>query len=239
VIIHVGDFGAGFTTTKNDTENLRGLNNWLGKRNLIMYVIRGNHDNPIYFNGDHIYSNLKLMPDYSVIEVEGKKILMVGGAISIDRIPRKRANNDSILANTEPRYYWSTETFVFDEEKINEIRDIDIVVTHTCPDFAYPKNNDGNFPPIVTQFADEDPSLIKDLLEERGSLTKFWKMLIKNNKITHYYYGHFHYGTEENIHDLSNTIPTTTKFTCLGINEFKFHEDYSDYEEELNKKYGK
>jgi predicted phosphodiesterase len=237
-IIHVGDFGVGFSKYERDVERLVDLNEFLESKNVIVYVCRGNHDNPIFFNGQHIYSNLKLVEDYTVLNINDKNILMVGGALSIDRVPRRKANTDSIYATMEERYYWSTEVFVLDEEKLKNTKDIDIVVTHTCPDFSYPVNLNGDFPRVVTQFASGDPSLIKDLMEERELLTKFWKLVCENSKPTHYYYGHFHSSNEENIHGLSGVVPMTTKFTCLGIDELKLYADDSDYEKELNEKYG-
>lgn len=229
VIFHVGDFGIGFKKAERDIEDLEDLDEFLKEKNIIMWVCRGNHDNPIYFNGNYIYGNLKLVEDYTVVEVNNKKVLMVGGALSIDREPRKRTNIDYIKIGREERFYWDTEVFVLDEEKLAEIKDIYIVVTHTSPSFVYPNNMNG-YPRIVTQFTDEDKTLLTDLDSERELLSKFWELVKVNSKPEFYYYGHFHQNNEENING--------TKFTCLGIAELKFHEDYSDYEKELNEKYG-
>src|ERR1700753_1506161 len=86
-IIQCGDFGIGFHPT-TDEENLHLLNKFLKRRNIIMIVIRGNHDDPSFFTGTHIFSNLKLVSDYSTMDIYGIKYLFVGGAISIDRKPR-------------------------------------------------------------------------------------------------------------------------------------------------------
>jgi UDP-2,3-diacylglucosamine pyrophosphatase LpxH len=87
-------FSIGFTTPENDMRILEDLNEQLKKKNITMYAIRGNHDNPAFFKGDHILSNLKLLPDYTVLDLEGKKILLVGGAVSVDRVPRLTEMND-------------------------------------------------------------------------------------------------------------------------------------------------
>ena len=234
VIFHVGDFGIGFKTYERDVEDLISLNELLKDKGVMMYVIRGNHDNKIFFNGEYVYDNLKLVEDYTVVEVNNKKVLMVGGALSIDRTSRQIANLDNIEIGREERYYWPTEVFVLNEEKLAEIKDIDIVVTHTSPSFAYPTNI-GGYPPIVMEYSTVDKTLLTELDAERELVSKFWELVKVNNKPNFYYYGHFHSSNEENI---MNGYDFTTKFTCLGIAELKFHEDYSDYEKELNDKYG-
>ena len=82
-MIQVGDFGAGFR--KDFLDDMLYLNDVLNEYNVTLYVIRGNHDDPKFFNGNHNWGNLKLLKDYTVLDLEGKKILLIGGAISIDR----------------------------------------------------------------------------------------------------------------------------------------------------------
>ena len=117
-IIQVGDFGVGFTTEYNDNKTLEDLDKFLSKFNIIMYVLKGNHDNPLYFKGNHIFNNLKLMPDYSVIEVEGSKILLVGGALSIDRSDRLKYMQIAASQGISRESYWFDEAFALDEKKI-------------------------------------------------------------------------------------------------------------------------
>lgn len=231
-LIHVGDFGVGFIRMEQEVKNLMEIDKFLAERNLIMHVFRGNHDNPLYFKGDMIFDNLKLHPDYTIIEVEGKRILGVGGAISIDRVPRRKNNLMEVRVNqhSEKRYHWDDEVFVLDREKLEKVRDIDMVVTHTTPDFCHPVNQKDKWPFIVKQFFGDDPNLGNDLTNERAMLTEMCNIVKKNNNITHWIYGHFH------THN--NTIMGNCVYTCLGINEFYEVKDYDDYEDELNKKYG-
>ena len=91
-IIQVGDFGVGFTHESNQIEVLMHLNKFLKLKNITMYALRGNHDDPKYFLGNHMYSNLKLVEDYFTLEIDGHKILLIGGAISIDRNQRISAD---------------------------------------------------------------------------------------------------------------------------------------------------
>jgi len=51
-ILHVGDFGMGFTKLNGEKTYLKLLNDRLKKYNTYLYVVRGNHDDPQYFNDD-------------------------------------------------------------------------------------------------------------------------------------------------------------------------------------------
>ena len=66
-IIQVGDFGIGFTYKENDEQTLNSLNDFLKDVNVTMLAIRGNHDNPSFFNGDYDLSNLKLHLRYQIL----------------------------------------------------------------------------------------------------------------------------------------------------------------------------
>jgi predicted phosphodiesterase len=201
-LIQVGDFGAGFDT-KNPGEFLSDmdyLNKLLIEYNITLYVIRGNHDDPKYFTGyyENYWSNLKLMSDYSVIEIEGKRVLLVGGAISIDR-----------LARDEGTDWWSNEVFVLDEEKLKTIYNIDLVVTHTAPNFCHPVE----FNKLVYYYAENDLTLLDDLLHERELVTRMYDILNQNgNYIEAWYYGHFH--AEKHFKHQN------TKFNLLSVNQY-------------------
>jgi len=205
-LIQVGDFGIGFNERMNDMDLLEDLNDFLRLRNCILYVIRGNHDNPSFFDGSVNFDCLKLLPDYSVLNLKGwGKILLIGGAISIDRVYRvEEARGGSKV------YWWKDEKVNFDPVKLEEIRDIDLVVTHTAPDYCFPDNRNG-FPPIVTGFYKYDPNLLVELTEERNLMTQIFDLILKNNKIKAHYYGHFH-STRSEIHK-------GVEHHLLGINE--------------------
>jgi len=213
--IHVGDFGVGFIGSDFELNKLKEINNFFGERGCVLHVFRGNHDDPSYFNGDHIYENLKLHPDYTIINVQGKNILGVGGAISIDRVPRKQSNRDEIKYNSEKRCYWEDEPFVLDREKLDGMRNISLVVTHTAPNFVKPINVDvdGDWPYIVEQFMFDDPNLGGDLVYERSLVTEMYNILKPNNHIEEWYYGHFH--------DTQYTTVGSITFNMLGINELR------------------
>jgi hypothetical protein len=171
----VGDFGVGYEPTVDD-KNLEDLNKFLAENNCTVYAIRGNHDDPSYFEGNHIFSNLKLMPDYSQEIIEGKKFLFCGGAISIDRkFSLSKMQMSASHGLNKPMYWWD-EAFDLDLEELEKIRDVEIVITHTAPEWAFPQNKNG-FGDFVTAFFFDDAELEADLLKERAAVSKFFQKL--------------------------------------------------------------
>ncbi len=213
-IIQVGDFGIGFTSQENDNRLLENLNDFLRDRNIILYAIRGNHDNPDFFQGNHFYSNLHLVPDYTVLKLDNRNVLCIGGAISIDRIPRIQEDMSAARYGSDRRNYWHDEKIVTNFDFVKKVRDIDTLVTHTAMDFCLPNNKLG-FGSLVEDFANYDKNLKDDLKEERSLMTKIWDELCDNNKVTHHFYGHFHRSHVERIVDCDHRL--------LNINElFEF-----------------
>lgn len=210
-IIQVGDFGIGFTTPENDRRILETFESFLKEQNIVMYAIRGNHDNPKFFNGDFIFDNLKLIPDYTVLEIEDHKILCVGGAVSVDRVPRLNEMQKAARYGSKKEQFWFDENFVLDEEKVKNLDGIDIIVTHTAPEWCIPDNKKG-FGNFVEGFAYYDNKLLDDLILERTEMTKLFNIIKARNNIKYHFYGHFH------RHDI--TLNGYTTHMLLDINEF-------------------
>ena len=67
--------------------------------------VRGNHDDPSYFQEEKIcYERFRCVPDYSVIQACGLDILCVGGGVSIDRLARQREAARYIKKETAPSF---------------------------------------------------------------------------------------------------------------------------------------
>ena len=212
-IIQVGDFGVGFKTLVKEKRQLDDINTALIKRNVIVYAIRGNHDHPSYFENDPFgLSNIKLVKDYTVLNLVGKNILCIGGAISIDRTVRytKRQLEGDYTTNIGVDSWWKDEEFNYDDSKLVDLRDINIVVTHTTPDYCWPDNSNG-FAPIVNDFASMDKTLKTELLDERRRMTLAFQTVKMYNDIEYAYHGHFHANHVTEIYG--------TKHRVLGVGE--------------------
>jgi hypothetical protein len=159
-LISVGDSGIGFTDKENQERNNKWLNLEFKERNIIFMAIRGNHDDPIYYQGLNrvSLSNFELIEDYTVMEYNDKKIQFIGGATSIDRTARKEGIS-----------YWEEEVLNFERDKCEEV---DILVTHTAPSWCFPQQ----FNEMVYGWAKEDAYLLKDLTDERAVMNEIFKL---------------------------------------------------------------
>jgi DNA repair exonuclease SbcCD nuclease subunit len=202
-IIIVGDFGIGFRHPLAEISKLKKFNNVLKESNTTIFVVRGNHDDPSYFYGERYNtSHIKFISDYSVLNINDINILCVGGAVSIDRSSRKKYTEGM------GRDWWSDEVFKLNIEKIKTFENIDIVITHSAPHFAYPYTKND-----FDDWAEKDEFLKKDVESERNDISALYYTLIEKNEIKKWYYGHFHKHNE--------MYYDNTQFVCLGINDFK------------------
>ena len=201
-IIQVGDFGVGFALLDKERRALGMFHDLFVKNNVIVWAIRGNHDFKPYFDNDPFgFSNIRLVPDYTVLEIEGKKILCVGGAVSVDREWRytgaqRRGEFDVVPGQS----WWKDEVFVLEKEKVVDLKGINIVVTHTCPSYCPPDNTFG-FGSFVEGIIRDtgDVGLKTDLNVERQAMNDLFHYLkINGNNIDNHYYGHFHKSEVQN-----------------------------------------
>lgn len=215
-IIQLGDFGVGFSTIKKEKRWLEMIQPILIKNNVHVWAVRGNHDYKPHFDNDPFQlSNIHLVPDYSVLNLSSKNILFLGGATSVDRISRYTKNQRKGIFENQRlgvESWWKDEVFVFDEDKLNNLRNIDIVVSHTSPSFCPPDNTYG-LGNLVNNFIKnyQDYDLKHDILNERNEMDRAFQILQKNNNIKTHYYGHYHNSVNIKI---NNTI-----HRMLNVNE--------------------
>lgn len=193
-IIQVGDFGVGFKDIHKEKRMLDMYHTKLVKNNVTVWAFRGNHDYKPHFDNDPFgFTNIKLVKDYTVLNLEGKNILCIGGAVSIDRRMRKTKNQAigryDIKGMNES--WWPDEIFNWEDDKLVDLRDINVVVTHNAPDYCVPDNSNG-FGDFVNQFIAADPALKLDLLDERRKITMAFQTIKMYNQIEMHLYGHFH-----------------------------------------------
>lgn len=201
-LIQVGDFGMGFRPLSDEKLLLEDLNDNLVKHNVNLLVIRGNHDDPSYFTGQNIRSNIRLIADYTIEELGGQTYLFVGGALSIDRELR-----------LEGRSWWSSEGIkdLTDDEWNDIAGKIDVVITHTAPPIAPPVLRESSM--AVKMASLRDPSLIEDVRKENDKMQKLWKRVTEFHSPSQWFYGHFH--------ESANAVVDGTHFHLLNIDEVK------------------
>lgn len=215
LIVVAGDCGIGFEKPGYYDQLYNRISQTLKKRNVKLLLIRGNHDDPEYFDGNKInYPYMTALPDYSVIRFNGQSAMCVGGGISIDREARKM---DMWLNKVKGKMccpsYWADEQVVFNEQLLGEIKSeeilINAVISHTAPSFCFPTTKEG-----VAGWLLKDSTLELDLDTERQTMDKLFGYLIRNNNpIADWYYSHFHASANEYIHSV--------RFSLLDIQEIK------------------
>ena len=204
LIIVAGDCGFGFNRPGYYEDICIKLNSRLAKANNWIVFIRGNHDNPAYFDGQQVnHKRWKAVPDYSVLKVCGHTILCVGGAISVDRTYRLSEMYGMTVVIEEDRrlevaYYWPDEKPVYDEAKleaIDKVCAIDTVITHTAPSFCEKQSR-----AEIQNWLIKDEDLLDDIKHERKVMDDIHSFLKENNHpLQHWFIGHFHYSWNSEI----------------------------------------
>lgn len=200
IIIVAGDSGFGFYSYDYYDKKMTELNMTLLENNIKVYFVRGNHDDPSYFEENKIkFSNIETIPDYSIIQVGNDNILCVGGGVSIDRIFRKEKDNAQFemyksigMDNRFYPSYWENELPLYNKEILDEIKANDIqikyVISHTSPSFCFKVGMKG-----IEFFLDGDKDLVETLTIERQTMDMIYEHLKKDeHPLTKWVYGHFH-----------------------------------------------
>jgi Icc-related predicted phosphoesterase len=186
ILYSVGDVGIGFQPRANELAHMQTLNEMFQKKNIVFLAIRGNHDDPSFFNSPTrpAHSHFELLPDYSILTHRGLTIQGVGGAVSIDRCERWPGTS-----------YWYDEGVCLVETLLQKV---DILVTHNAPPQCFPQGHNE----IVKLWVEKDPSLLKDLQAERLLL----KTILEKTQPRYHFYGHFHASHREETGGCRHTL---------------------------------
>ncbi len=199
-IFQVGDFGVGFNDEPRDLvkeqKTLKLLSDYLVKRKSHLYVVRGNHDDPGFFDGTHDFVGITFMVDYKIYTVNDITFLPIGGAISLDKIDRK-----------EGKSWWPKERVVYNQA-LDDIKGVDVVLTHTTPNFAPPFGSNT----LVDTYCERTMGLREELLYERNLMARIADKILERSYPAYWFYGHYH---NSFISEYENT-----KMVGLDINEF-------------------
>lgn len=164
-------------------------NEVLSDANTTLLFIRGNEDNPLFYDGQKIdLSNIKAIPDYSLVKTSNHTILCVGGGISIDRLWKMKKES----SNTKKQIYWNSENTVVDNKLYqalkNENAAVDVVITHDAPTFVFPEINYD----ILNKWAKKDKNIKHDIEEERLVMDNIYANLRKSGHTPLiWFYGHY------------------------------------------------
>lgn len=189
-LIFLGDIGI---FRYRDYKRYIKFDQYCKEHNIMVYALRGNHDNPGFFKEpEHSYkiakrfwdkfTNFKPLPDFSIIEYNNFRGLVLGGGTSIDRIIRRSyssyKNSSSLYSSND---WWSDETIA----NIGELNEkYDFILSHTGP--RSPKLS-----PLTENncnFFKYDPLLHQDLEKENKFIEKIQRQL----QPTRWWYGHYH-----------------------------------------------
>lgn len=192
-LLHVGDMGVGYWFPSTSPivsveRQLMLLSEQLAERGNRFMSIRGNHDNPEWYRNTRLGPNVTLLEDNTAIEVLGKKIFCVGGALSVDR---------HLLTPTID--WWEDERFGWDGS-LPEQRP-DIVVTHSGGGWVDPQPNSPFMDSMRMNERMHGRDLEDEIQEERHQHNLLLQALIHDDLMpTHWYYGHFHRYMHRKIH---------------------------------------
>lgn len=193
-IFVVGDFGAGFGRPNSMDVRYREIRSALEANDICLYTIRGNHDDPAFFDGQHDYERLHFLPDHKMIELCGKRIHPIGGAVStdidlIDPLTRKsrRTINESLIKHgSSKRVWWQNEALVQITEGLPE--SADIIVSHEAP---------LSFAPTLTR----EPHMREDTWQQVIKSRRYLDYVLKTVKPPLWFYGHYHHHYEGCINE--------------------------------------
>jgi DNA repair exonuclease SbcCD nuclease subunit len=178
ILIVAGDFGAPWSNNPDDPEDNYILR-WYGEKPYKVLVIPGNHENysriqalpsvTVFGAKAHQWGqNIFFIEKNEVLNIEGKTFYCFGGATSTDKEQR-------ILYQS----WWPEEDatyadFISMQEKLEIVKSVDFVVSHTCPEKWVPL--------LGPNFHSFDNCPTRKLLDNLESHLNYGK----------WFFGHFH-----------------------------------------------
>jgi hypothetical protein len=179
-IIVIGNFGIGVLNKDIEYNKLLNINKNLKLNNNKIFLLNGYKDN---FNKcKEKFSNIKLMKNYDIINLNGKNFLFLDGSIDYFRslsFSYKRNKPKIIYEYNIPK------------------KNIDIVISIENVDFIYPYNY-LNLKP----YKKIDKWLYNDIKKNRERLSKIYNNLNKNN-ITHWFSSRYDVNKNEFINNIN------------------------------------
>ena len=163
ILFILGDVGFGFS--KNSDKRLIDFFIDLVNKGWEINLIRGNHDNPSYWHNDKYgIKGINFLKDYTIVNINDKKYLVVGGGVSID-----------VAFRTPNINWWEDEEITIGNRNVYK-ENIYGILSHTGfnPPTILPMNFDGE---------------VEERLEREKMILNFIKREVKPKR---WYYGHYH-----------------------------------------------
>ena len=203
--VHLGDIGLGFGDVSYAVDNAKSILDRINKLcqslDINCYFIRGNHDATYDSIWLSEWSNIKLIKDHAyAVFPNGKRVLMFGGGISLDRCDRQ-PNKD---------YWWDENTI-----PIDDVEKCDIIFSHDCPEQF--NHSSHTIPTHWKFYNDKDHTLYSDCVNQRDIVG----YIVKRSEATTIFYGHFHNNMTQQIDGVYAR--------CVDINELYFFDADKKY----------
>lgn len=187
-LILLGDCGFGFDPLLPQI-----LDHLAAEADARLYCIRGNHDDPSFFHAGHDTGRLTLLPDYTLLNINNKRTLCIGGGLSIDRIVRKEGKN-----------WWPCEILTADPEQLARITPpVDLLLSHTGP-----------APDGLPSLTEASPGLLKrdqQLLNDIRAEQEACRRIGESFQPADWVYAHFHLS--------ASWSDDTTRYTVLDVGQ--------------------
>lgn len=179
LLICVGDIEMGIMKESMVHRVFTTLDKRLSDINSHVILMRGNHDDPYYWSGVDAYTNIKFI-DNEYIYTNNRLMLLVGGAVSVDRAIREEGHD-----------WWRGEGVNYDFiDKVIETdrkHEVDYLITHASYVFPPALAESEGFLRIQKAI-DAEEELSRELREEREHL----KRLVDYVNPGTYVHGHYH-----------------------------------------------
>ena len=202
--LHIGDVSLGFGNLDYAINNAKAwidkINKLCAKLDVRCYLTRGNHDNPDVWKFDNESHVFFLQSGDVGVFPNGKRALLVGGGISVDRIVRTAGTS-----------YWKNEI----TPTLDNVEKCDIMFSHDCPaHFNHPTRT---LHRSYGWYVDRDPTLLEESEAQRLVMSD----IANRSEVKIIFGGHFHNTMSQNIDGVY--------YRCLDINELFFFDADKNY----------
>lgn len=181
--IIAGDCGIGFDDSLKDMYIRKKIGEKLEKSGNTLLCIRGNHDNPKFFLQGNLIDlpKLKTIPDYTHLTWKDRKILVIGGGVSVDKESRLED-----FKKTGKISWWEEERITHSPELLDPQEDI--IISHMAPLCIGP---------VLLRY----PGISHETWAADKSDREYLSTVLKETRPTRWIFGHYHQSTSGDYED--------------------------------------